>query len=638
MSMRDVTPPGDRVASKVSKISKISKASKTSKAFKADDHGPVAESPVIPLRVLVRRFWPWVRPDARWLPVSAALLVLGAFGEIVSVWLFKDLIDNVLVPRNFAEFWPLAALMLAASIAAGVLTFAGSYASTWIAERYMLRLRTDTLAHLHTLPPDTLETRWRGDVVARLTFDIAEIERMVATGLVDGAVAFVSLLLFTGAAFYLSWPLTVAALLAAPLFVLSSTLFGRVIRRRERRVQRRAGGVTALLEESLRNATVTRTCGQESREVERVHREGRALLDAELAAARVSGLYQPFLGVLQLLAGLAVVGVGALQVIRGNLSLGGLLAFAAFMAQLFEPVQQLAALIPLAGAACASGERVLELHDLRSPVQERPTARDTGPVQGRITLEGVRAAYPGATGVPGPPVLADLDLDLLPGETLAVVGPSGSGKSTLAKLLVRFLDPQAGTVRLDGQDLRDLTLASLRQAVTLLPQEAPLFHASIADNIVYGRPDAPPADIERAARIAGAHGFVTALPEGYRTVIGADGFQLSGGQSRRVAIARAFLRDTPVVILDEPTSGLDPHTIEQLVPALSRLMAGRTTLLITHDRALLPLANRVLTLGAREATRWDAGPGGAPGGGPAGRPVAHPNGSTRSRAPQEPRA
>ncbi|MFE4518646.1 ABC transporter ATP-binding protein, partial [Kitasatospora sp. NPDC056783] len=599
--MRDVAPAGDRGADET--------GDQRTGDQRTDDQGPVADSPLIPLRELFHRFWPWVRPDVRWLPVSGVLLVLGAFGEVVSVWLFKDLIDDVLVPRRFADFWPLAGLMLGASATAALFTYAGTYTSTRTAERVMLRLRTDTLAHLHTLPPDTLETRWRGDLVARLTTDIAAIEQMVATGLVEGAVASVSLVLFTGAAFYLSWPLTVAALLAAPLFILTTSLFGRRIRRRERQVQRRAGGVTALLEESLRNAAVTRTCGQEEREVERVHREGRALLDAELAAARVADLYQPLVGVLQLLAGLAVVGVGALEVVHGNLSLGGLLAFAAFMAQLFEPAEQLAALVPLAGTACASGERVLELHDLTSPVREPPTARDTGPVRGRLTLRGVRAGYPGATGLPGPPVLTGLDFDLSPGASLAVVGPSGSGKSTLAKLLVRFLDPQAGTVRLDGRDVRDLTLVSLRRAVTLLPQEAPLFHGSIADNIAYGRPDAPPADIERAARNAGAHDFVTALPDGYRTVIGADGFQLSGGQSRRVAIARAFLRDTPVLVLDEPTSGLDPHTVEQLVPALRRLMAGRTTVLITHDRALLPLAGHVLTLRPPDAAGPDPGPG-----------------------------
>lgn len=569
-------------------------------ADRAIDQGPVADSPAISLRELFRRFWPWVRPDVRWLPLSAVLLVLGAFGEVVSVWMFKDLIDEVLVPRHFADFWPLGGTMLAAAAVAALFTFAGTYTGTWIAERYLLRLRTGTLAHLHTLPPDTLETRWRGDLVARMTADIATIEQMVATGLVEGAVASVSLVLFAGAAFYLSWPLTLAALIVAPLFILTTGFFGRRIRIRERQVQRRAGGVTALLEETLRNVVVTRTCGQEEREVERVHREGKALLDAELSAARMSDLYQPLLNVLQMLAGLVVVGVGALQVIRGELSLGGLLAFAAFMAQLFEPIQQLAGLVPLAGAACASGERLLEIHDLSSPVRESPAARDAVAVRGRVSFEGVHVAYAGSHDAP---VLSDVSFDVSPGKVLAVIGPSGSGKSTLAKLLVRFLDPQAGTVRLDGTDIQDLTIASLRAAISFLPQQAQLFHATIRDNIAYGRPDAPQGDIERAARSAGAHGFITALPQGYGTVIGDEGFQLSGGQAQRVAIARAFVRGAPVLVLDEPTTGLDPKTVQQLIPPLRRLMAGRTTILITHDPAFLPLADHVLTLQPQDAPR-----------------------------------
>ncbi|MFJ3217770.1 ABC transporter ATP-binding protein [Kitasatospora sp. NPDC086801] len=597
-------------------------------ADRAADQGPVADSPAISLRELFRRFWPWVRPDVRWLPLSAVLLVLGAFGEVVSVWMFKDLIDEVLVPRHFGEFWLLGGTMLGAAAVAALFTFAGTYSCTWIAERYLLRLRTSTLAHLHTLPPDTLETRWRGDLVARMTADIATIEQMVATGLVEGAVASVSLVLFAGAAFYLSWPLTLAALIVAPLFILTTGFFGRRIRIRERQVQRRAGGVTALLEETLRNVVVTRTCGQEEREVERVHREGTALLDAELAAARMSDLYQPLLNVLQMLAGLVVVGVGALQVIRGELSLGGLLAFAAFMAQLFEPIQQLAGLVPLAGAACASGERLLEIHDLTSPVKESPTARDTGTVRGRVTFEGVRAVYPGSHDAP---VLSDVSFDVRSGEVLAVIGPSGSGKSTLAKLLVRFLDPQAGTVRLDGVDIQDLTIASLRRAISFLPQQAQLFHATIRDNIAYGRPDAPQRDIERAARSAGAHGFITALPDGYGTVIGDEGFQLSGGQAQRVAIARAFLRGTPVLVLDEPTTGLDPKTVQQLIPPLRRLMAGRTTILITHDPAFLPLADRVLTVQPPDAPRPRARLAGTG----AGRPEAVVANASEARPPGE---
>ncbi len=555
--------------------------------------GPIASSPTVPLREAVRRFWPWVRPDARWLPCSGGLLVLGAFGEVVSVWLFKDLIDDVLVPRHFAAFWPLATAMVAVAVVAALLTFAGSYTTTWIAERYILRLRTAVVAHLHTLPPDTIESRWRGDVVARLTSDIAAIEQLVASGLIQGGAALLSLVLFTAAAVYLSWLLTLAAVAVAPLFWFATRFFGRRILSRERQVQRRAGGVTALLEESLRNSVIARTCGQEDREVERVRREGAALLNAELAAERVAGLYPAFLDVLQMIAGLTVVGIGALELASGKLSLGGLLAFAAFMAQLFQPAQQLSGLAPIAGAAGASAERVLELLDMPSPVRESPTARDARTVHGRVSFEGVSASYPGS---PDRPVLTGVTFGIGPGEVLAVMGPSGSGKSTLAKLLVRFLDPDAGTVRLDGHDFRDLTLSSLRQAVTLLPQQAPLFHTTIRDNIAYGRPEAPQSEIERAARNAGAHDFVMALPHGYHTKIGDDGFQLSGGQSQRIAIARAFLRGTPVLVLDEPTAGLDPQTAQLVITPLRHLMAGRTTVLITHDRVFARTADHILTL------------------------------------------
>ncbi|GAB2727243.1 ABC transporter transmembrane domain-containing protein [Kitasatospora kifunensis] len=534
-----------------------------------------------------------MRADALWLPVSASLLVLGAFGEVVSVWLFKDLIDNVLVPRHLAAFWPLAVAMVGAAVVSALLSFAGTYTATWVAERYILRLRTATIAHLHTLPPDTLENRWRGDMVARLTSDVSAIEQLVASGLIEGGAALVSLVLFMAAAVYLSWPLTLAALVVAPLFWFATRFFGRRILRRERQVQRRAGAVTAVLEESLRNSVIARTCGQEDREVERVRREGQALLNSELAATRVAGLYPPFLNVLQVVGSLTVVGIGAIELDHGGLTLGGLLAFAAFMTQLFEPAQQLSALAPVAGAAGASAERVLELLDTRSPVVERPTARDARSVAGRVTFRGVRASYPGS---PDRPVLTDVSFDIGPGGVLAITGPSGSGKSTLAKLLVRFLDPDAGAVLLDGQDLRDLTLASLRQAITLLPQQAPLFHASIRDNIAYGRPGADPAEIERAARNAGAHDFVMDLPRGYRTEIGIDGFQLSGGQSQRIAIARAFLRSTPVLVLDEPTAGLDQEAAEHVITPLRHLMTGRTTVLITHDEAFARTADHILTL------------------------------------------
>ncbi|MGW5097514.1 ABC transporter ATP-binding protein [Streptomyces nodosus] len=567
----------------------------------------VALAPVVTPAAAIRRFWPWVRPDARWLLFAGFLLIIGTAGEVASVWLFKNLIDEVLAPRHFAAFWPLAGLIVGMALVAALIAFAGGYTATWVAERFLQRLRTSVVAHLHTIPPDTLRARRHGDVMARLTSDIAAIEHLVASGLIEAASATISLVFFTAAAFYLSWPLALMAFAAAPVFAVAARLFSNRIQTLSREVRRREGSLTAVVEESLANSSLTHAYNQQAREVARVRREGEELVRAELHTARVAYLYPSLLNVVEVMGGLAVIGLGAYELTRNALTLGGLLAFAAFMAQLFGPIHQLSGLVTSLGAASAGAERVIELLGMRSPVRDRPGARDLTEVRGLVECEDLGAAYPNR---PGRTVLSGVTFTVAPGEVLAVMGPSGSGKSTLAKLMVRFMDPTAGTLRLDGTDIRDVTAASVRQSVTLLSQQTQLFHATVRDNIAYGRPEATMAEIVQAAGQADAHEFITALPDGYETVIGENGLQLSGGQSRRIAIARAFLRATPVLILDEPTAGLDARAARNVFDPLRRLMAGRTTILITHDQALAQHADAVHMLPGRDtaADAEDASP------------------------------
>jgi ABC-type multidrug transport system fused ATPase/permease subunit len=551
---------------------------------------PVAVAPTVAAAEIFRRFWPYVRPDWHWLPVSVALLLTGSATEIASIWLFKDLVDEVLVPHHFSKFLPLALIMVLLASAGALATYVGNYTAAWVGERLLERLRTAATAHLHTLPPDELERRWHGDLLARLTTDIFDIEQVAASGLVQAASALISLLFFAAAAVYLSWPLALAALCTAPLFLIAARFFGSHIQRRSREALRRDGSVTAVVEESLANASLADAYNQQEHEVDRVRTESTGLLRAELATARFSLLYPRLLSVIEVVCGLIVIGVGAYELTRGQITIGGLLAFAAFLAELFAPAHELSALAATFGSASAAAERVIELLRMRTPVQQRPGARDLVGVRGRLEGKHIGAEYNGRS------VLREINFSVAPGEILAVMGPSGTGKSTLAKLLVRFMDPSTGAVLLDGTDLQDATITSVRQSVTLLPQQSRLFRATIRDNIAYGRPEAAGDEIVQAARDADAHEFITALPDGYQTIVGKDGFQLSGGQRQRIAIARAFLRATPVLVLDEPTAGLDTESVGRLIPPLRRLMTGRTTILISHDWALAQQADSIYTL------------------------------------------
>ncbi|MCK9248433.1 MAG: ABC transporter ATP-binding protein/permease [Solirubrobacteraceae bacterium] len=553
----------------------------------------VEQAPPVAALQIVRRFWPFARPYRAAIAFGLVLLVLVPAVEVVEIWLFKLVVDDVLVPQDLGALVPIAAAYLGLALLTAVLSFSDDYVATWVGERFLIDVRARIHAHLQTLSPSQLARRPSGDLLSRITSDVQAIERLILSALGEGVSAIARILFFGVALVVLSWKLALVALVVAPLFYLVSTRFARLIRHAAREKRRRSGSLATVAEESLATTAVVQSLNREDEETRRFVGEARAIMDAELAASRIQGTFGPLVGLIELLGAMAVIAAGVWALTTGDLTLGGLLVFLTYLSQLYRPLRSLGQLSNDVFAAAAGAERVLELLDERPEIVDRPGARPLPlPVRGRIDLDDVRLRHPGADR----DALAGVSLTVHPGETVAITGPSGAGKSSLASLLVRFADPTSGTVRIDGHDVRDVTRAGVRDAVGLLLQDTVLPDVTASDAIGQGRPDATPDEIAAAARAAGVHDVLAALPDGYATRLGRGGSRLSGGERRRVVIARALLRDSPVLVLDEPTTGLDAATRDALLPPLRRLTEGRTTIVVTHDPEVMAWADRVIVL------------------------------------------
>jgi ABC-type multidrug transport system fused ATPase/permease subunit len=392
--------------------------------------------------------------------------------------------------------------------------------------------------------------------------------------------------------FFLNWRLAVAALVAVPLFAIASRYFSTRIKAASREKRRRTGTIAAVAEESLGNAALVQAYGRQDAETRRFHAENLGAFAAQMVATRLRATFGPFVDLLETAAVLLVVGIGIWQLASGAMTLGGLLVFTAYLAQLYGPIRAFGGLANTASAASAGAERIIEILDEKPSVTDPADPRPLRRAHGAVGVEGVSFAYPGV----GTPSLSDVSLRIAPGGTLAVVGAGGAGKTTLAKLLLRFYDPDRGRITLDGVDLRELALGDLRRNVAVVLQETLVFDGTVRDNILWGRPEARERDVVAAAEAADAHEFVSALPDGYDTRIGQRGRMLSGGQRQRLAIARAMIRNAPVLLLDEPTAGLDAGSAARVLTPLRRLMAGRTSLIISHDLLTVTDADQILYL------------------------------------------
>lgn len=537
----------------------------------------------------VSRFGPHLREQRTLLAFGGSALLLEVVMRLLEPWPVKFVVDAVVSAAGAdlrveqpAELGTVLLVATSALVAVVALRALFAYLSTVLfalaGNRVLTRVRGELYAHLHVLSLGYHDRARTGDLVTLLTGDVGRLQEVVVTAGLPLVASVVTLVGMLAVIALLDLQLALIVLAVLPAFVVVGSRMTRKIRTVARRQRTAEGALAAQAAETLGAVTVVQAYALERHMQKGFERSNLRSLRDGVAAKRLAAGLERRTDVLVGLATAAVLYAGARRVVAGELTPGELVVFLTYLKTSLKPLRDLAKYTGRIARAAASGERIVEALETAPQVTDASWALPAGRFVGEVSFEGVVLSYE-----PGHPVLQGLDLRIRAGERVAVVGASGAGKSSLVSLVTRLRDPDQGCVRIDGHDLRDLTVQSVRSQVSLVLQDSVLFVGTVRENIAVGRPGVTEAEVEAAARLAGAHEFVLRLPAGYDTVLGERGSTLSGGQRQRLAIARAAVRDSAVVVLDEPLTGLDEATARDVVAALERLTEGRTTLVVTHD-------------------------------------------------------
>lgn len=487
--------------------------------------------------------------------------------------------------------WIAPLLLVAVAVLRALASYSATVGFALTGNRLLTAVRNELYRRLQALSLSFHANAKQGDLVLRVIGDVGMVREVVVTAMLPLLGNVLILAGMLAVMTVMDWRLTLIGLTTVPLFWLSMTRLGRRIRTVSKEQRRREGGLATRAAETLGAIQTVQAMSLDEAFASDFVSQGEKSLKQGVKAKRLSAQLERTVDVLNALATALVLGVGASIALRGQLTPGELVVFITYLKSAFRPVRNFAKYSARIAKASAAAERVLEVLEQEPEVTDRPDAREAPPLRGAVRFEAASFGYGD-----GPLVLRDVDFSIEPGEHVAVVGASGAGKSTLVGAILRLHDPRTGSVSIDGLDLKSLTLASLRGQISVVLQESLLFAASVRENIAFGAPDAEPAEIEAAARAANAHGFITQLPQGYETQVGERGQDLSVGQRQRIAIARAFVGHTPIVILDEPLAALDAANAGEVAEALARLTNGRTTFLITHDIAHAAGCDRILSI------------------------------------------
>lgn len=541
-----------------------------------------------------------LRPHLRSLALGVLAVVGAGAANLLEPWPLKIVIDVALKSQSAKNGWlnqlivrlcgsdKLAILKFAAlsfvviSFLDAICSYVQKYVTTSVGQWVMHDLRRAVYSHIQKLSLVYYDRAETGDLLSRATTDIEAVQSFIVSGLLDLIVNSMTLLGMITVMFYLNWRFTLIALSVAPLLGVVVYTFTRRIKRASREVRKKESQIVSVMQEVLLSIRVVKAFAQEQYEQHRLEEQSLQGVETALRARSLKAKLYPLVEVIVAVGTALVLWVGGHMVLAGTLSAGSLIVFLVYIGKMYKPMQELSKMTDAYSKAAVAYERIQELLQTKSEIRDAPRAKRLARVRGEIQFDNVTFGYRGDT-----PVLKNVSFTIEPGQLVALIGPSGAGKTTLISLIARFYDASAGTVKIDGIDVRQLQQKWLRQHIGFVLQDTFLFHAPIWKNIAYGKPNATRSEIVSAAQLANADEFIGQLPEGYDTIVGERGLSLSGGQRQRIAIARAVICNTPILILDEPSSGLDAASERLVFEALDRLMQNKTSVVIAHRLATI---------------------------------------------------
>jgi ATP-binding cassette, subfamily B, bacterial len=569
--------------------------------------------------------WPGIvgllQPHAKVLVLGGLAVVGEGAANLLEPWPLKFVFDS------FSHSWPThgwlspwiqsvigpdkigilkfaAAAVIGIALLDAVCFYAEKYLTTSVGQWVMHDLRRLLYAHIQHLSLGYHTRRQTGELISRLTSDIDAIQSFIVSSLLGFVVDAITLTGMVAIMFHLNWRFTLIALSVAPLLFGVTYSYTRRSKKASREVRKKESEIVSRLQEVLSSIGLVKALAREDYEQQRLEEESEQSVQIALRARSLKARLSPLVGLIVAAGTALVLWFGGRLVLAGTLSAGSLIVFIWYLGKMYKPMQDFAKMMDTYSKAAVGYERIREVFDTEPQVCDLPSAVPAPRLRGEIEFDHVCFSY-----TAGQPVLKDISFRIAPGQMMALVGPTGAGKTTIASLIGRFYDPDSGSVKIDGRDVRDFLQKSLRDQMSFVLQESILFRASIWQNIAYGKPEAARAEIYRAARLANAHEFIAQLPEDYDTIVGERGVTLSGGQRQRIAIARAIIRDTPILIMDEPSTGLDANSEKLVFEALERLMKGKTTIVIAHrfstvrraDAIFLVRNGRIVESGKHEA-------------------------------------